>query len=249
MSETAAAPRLPLFYSRLEPVTANRHGNLRIRSAGYGFAREATGIPLAAEEFGVAARTLPIVFGNDAPHMPVALVALAPGANNVVGADGSWAAQTYIPAYVRRYPFLLARIEEGKDDMALCLDPSAPVFSTTEGEPLFPEGKQGPAMERILNLARDYEVAMQRTRLMVDALVAEDLLQPGEVKFTMSGRPARVDGFRAVDRERLARLSPEKLTMFRDRGYLEPLYAHLLSIGGMPALASAAAGQPTVGNA
>jgi hypothetical protein len=65
----------------------------------------------------------------------------------------------------------------------------------------------------------------------------------------MSGRPARVDGFRAVDRERLAKLSPEKLTMFRDRGYLEPLYAHLLSIGGMPALASAAAGQPTVGNA
>lgn len=248
MSETAAT-RLPLFYGRLEPVTASRHGNLRIRAAGYGFAREATGIPLAAEEFSVAARTLPIVFGNDAPHMPVALMALAPGAGTVIGADGAWSPQVYVPAYVRRYPFLLARIEEGKDDMALCLDPAAPVFSTTEGEMLFPEGKQGPAMERILNLARDYEVAMQRTRLMVDALVAEELLQPGVVNFTMSGRPARVDGFRAVDRERLAKLPAEKLALFRDRGYLEPLFAHLLSIGGVPALASAAAGQPAAGTA
>lgn len=248
MSETAP-PRLPLFYTRLEPVHAVRHAALRVRATGFGFAREATGIPLAAEEFGVAARTLPIVFGNEAPHMPVALVALTPGSGHVVGADGRWDGGTYIPAYVRRYPFLLARIEQGKDDMALCVDPAAPMLGTEQGEPLFADGRQTPTMERILALCTDFEKAMTRTRLMVEALLAENLIQPGVVNFTMNGRPARVDGFRAIDRERLAKLPAEKLAFFRDRGYLEPVYAHLLSIGGMPALARDAANQPTVGSA
>lgn len=238
MSESPApsAPRLPLFFNRLEPLQATRHGTMRLRHAGFGFARAATGIPVAAEEFGAASRTVPIVFMPDAPYMPVALTALVPGQSHTVGPDGSWKQGVYVPAYVRRYPFLLARSREGSDEMTLCIDPSAKALGTTEGEALFADGKPTPVTDRALEFARNYEVAMQRTQAMVSRLEELELLQPGAVQFQLDGKQRRVDGFRAVDRQRLERLPAENFMELRDRGYLEPIYAHLLSIGGLPEL-------------
>ena len=46
--------RTPLFYRRPELLTPASHGNLRIRSGGYGFASEANAVPLAIIEFGAA---------------------------------------------------------------------------------------------------------------------------------------------------------------------------------------------------
>lgn len=232
-----AAPRLPLFFGALEPLQALRHGSLRLRHAGYGFARTATGIPLTAEEFGTASRSLPIVFMPEAPYLPVALAALVAGQSHVVAADGNWKPGVYVPAYVRRYPFLLARTREDADEMALCIDPTAKALGTTEGEALFKDGKPTAVTDRALAFARSYEVAVQRTQAMVNHLVELELLQPGAVQFQLDGQPRRVDGFRAVDRQRLARLSADGFMDLRDRGYLEPIYAHLLSIGGVPELA------------
>jgi len=240
MSETpanGAAHRLPLFYNRLEPLHVERHAALALHQAGYGFAKDATGIPLAAEEFGMAARSLPIVFAPQAPFMPIALLALTPGQSHAVTADGHWQQGVYVPAYIRRYPFLLARTSEGSEEMALCVDPTAAAFSGEGGEKLFADGRPAPVTDRALQFSRDFEVAMQRTRAMVEALTAAELLQPGVVQFHINGQPRRVDGFRAVDRQRLAKLEAARFLELRDRGYLEPIYAHLVSIGGVPELA------------
>jgi hypothetical protein len=232
-----SAQRLPLFYSRIEPLHVERHAALGLRYAGYGFARDATAIPLAAEEFGIASRTLPIVFAPEPPFLPVALLALVPGQSHAVAADGHWKQGVYVPAYVRRYPFILARTREGTDEMALCVDPTAAALTAEGGEKLFADGKPGPAVNRALDFARNFEVAMQRTRAMVDALAAADLLQPGAVQFQIDGQQRRVDGFRAMDRKRLHDLDAETFLSLRNRGYLEPIYAHLLSIGGVSELA------------
>ncbi|MFC7542206.1 SapC family protein [Siccirubricoccus deserti] len=67
-------------------MSAERHGKLRLRDVGLGFARTASAVPLTAEEFGVAARSLTIVFAAQAPHMPVALTGLTPETNHYVDA-------------------------------------------------------------------------------------------------------------------------------------------------------------------
>src|SRR5215213_9935851 len=85
-----AGPVLPPLYRSLDPVTPERHAKLRVRDAGYAFAATASAIPLAAEEFSIAARTLPIVFGAQAPHLPVALTGLAAGQNLYVTEGGAW---------------------------------------------------------------------------------------------------------------------------------------------------------------
>jgi hypothetical protein len=242
---TPPAPTLPTLYSALEPVSAQRHGRLRIREAGFAFAREATAVPLAAEEFVAAARTLPIVFAAQAPHLPVAVTGLAAGHSLYVGEDGQWRHGAYVPAYLRRHPFFLVRATAESDQLVLCLDPKAPQLSETEGDALFAEdGKATLALERALAFCRSVEEAALRTRAMSEGLAEAGLLKPAVVQFEQAGRPIRVDGFYAVDRAALMAVPPEKLKDMRDRGWLEVVYAHLLSIGGLSSLAAEAGVAP-----
>jgi hypothetical protein len=247
MSDTAApvpngaappTPVLPPLYGTLEPLNAQRHGRLRVREAGYGFAREATAVPLAAEEFVAAARSLPIVFAAQPPHLPVAVTGLAAGHSLYVGNDGAWRPGAYVPAYLRRHPFFLVRTAPGSDQLVLCLDPKAPQVSEAAGEALFTEdGKATPALDRALAFCRSVEEASLRTRAMSEGLAEAGLLKAAVVQFEQAGRPIRIDGFWAVDRAALMALPAEKLKDLRDRGWLEAVYAHLLSIGGLSSLA------------
>jgi hypothetical protein len=235
------AATLPALYARLEGVSVERHGKLRLRDAGFDFAREANAVPLAAEEFVAAARTLPIVFAAQPPHMPVAVTGLASGHSLYVEPDGRWRADAYIPAYLRRHPFFLVRSAPGADQLVLCMDPTAPQVSDNEGDALFAEdGKPTLVLERALAFCRSVEEAALRTRTMSEGLAESGLLKPAIVQFDQGGRPFRVDGFFAVDRAALMAVPPDKLKDLRDRGWLEAVYAHLLSIGGLSALAAAA---------
>jgi hypothetical protein len=236
---SAPAPLLPPLYASLEPLTAQRHADLRVREGGYGFAANISAIPLAIEEFAVAGRWYPIVFTAQAPHMPVAIVGLTPDTNTHVGANGQWEAGKYVPAYLRRFPFFLVRVAEGSDELALCIDPAAPQFSTTEGEALFgADAKPTPMLDRAFTFCKGMEAAMQKTRAMADMLAGLNLLQPAAVQFEQNGKPMKIDGFHAIQRETFAALPAEKLAELRDNGGLELIYAHLLSIGGLPELAA-----------
>lgn len=237
---TATVPTgLPPLYAALEPLVAERHRALRLKpKPGFAFAQGATAIPVAAEEFVAAARSMPLVFAAEAPHMPLAVTGLASGRNLFVEADGSWRLGAYIPAYLRRHPFMLVRAAPNSDQLVLCIDPNAPEFDQAEGEPLFTaEGQGTPATERALAFCRSMEEAGLRTRAMAQGLAELDLLKPAVLQFDLNGKPIRIDGFHAVDRAALQALPPEKLAELRDRGWLEAIYAHLLSLGGMQDLA------------
>ena len=233
-----AAPALPPLYRSLEGLTAERHAALRLRDAGFGFAAGAPAVPLAAEEFTVAARSLPIVFSAQAPYMPLVITGLAAGTNLFVDSGGAWRIGAYVPAYLRRFPFFLLRTGPDSEELALCIDRSAPQVSDSVGEPLFTaEGKPAPQLERAFAFTKSVEEAMLRTRAMALRLAELGLLKASVVQFQHHGRPLRVDGFFAVDRPALAALPAEQLAELRDRGWLEVIYAHLLSIGAIPELA------------
>jgi len=226
-----------MLYTGVEALDRARHGAMRLTDAGQGFARTATSVPIAAEEFALAARLMPIVFAAAAPHMPVALLGLGAGANHFVDGTGKWRPGAYIPAYLRRYPFLLAHAAADSDQAFLCVDPTAPQLSTTEGDPLFDaEGAPAHIAMRAFDFARNVEGAFRRTQEMAEALLLMGLLQPAAIQFDHQGKPFRVDGFHAIERERLMSLTGEQLVLLRDKGWLEPIHAHLLSLHGIAEL-------------
>lgn len=246
MSNAAAsedpAPLLPPLYGALTPLSHMQHGQWRARDVGFGFAAGVPAVPLALEEFALAARHMGVVFATQAPHMPLAILGAGPERNLFINAAGQWREGSYVPAYLRRYPFLLARVNAGSEELALCLDPGAPQFSDTEGEPLFDaEAKPTAMATRAFEFTRAVEFSFLRTQEFVAALAELNLLGPAAVQFEQGGRSMRVDGFHAIQREAFNALTGAQLVMLRDKGWLEPIHAHLFSVAALPAIVQQAA--------
>ncbi|MFX6023447.1 SapC family protein, partial [Acinetobacter baumannii] len=72
--------------------------------------------------------------------------------------------QMYVPAYVRRYPYMLARLRPDSEDLSLCFDPSSDTIGAFEdGEALFANGEPTEFTKSILDFNRMFEEAGQRT--------------------------------------------------------------------------------------
>lgn len=224
--------RRPLFYQRIAALSRQRHGKLRLRSRDrYRFARGANAVVLTAVEFQRAMREYPIVFvTEDDAVMPVAVLGLRSEQNLFVSASGTWTAE-YVPAYVRRYPFILATVE-GSDQVTVCLDESYGELDGEEGERLFlDDGARSPFLEQAIQLLREYHMEFDRTRDFAERLSSFGLLEPLQANIRLdAGDRLSLGGFLAVKRERLAELAPEILAELVADGSLEAVYAHLGSL-------------------
>ena len=95
------------MFKNLETLDAENHKNLRFAPANdFSFAAELSSAPLSASEVMEAARAFPIVFTTDGPLLPMALMSVEEGKNVFINENGEWQA-SYVPAHIRRYPFIL----------------------------------------------------------------------------------------------------------------------------------------------
>lgn len=223
---------LPLFYSRPEALRADRHGDLGIALApDYRFAARTHAVPLNAIEFGVAARHYPIVFAaGTTPPAAVAVLGLRQDRNLFVDGEGVWAADTYIPSYVRRYPFILARNDEASE-FALCIDAASDKIAA-DGETRFFEGAEPTEATR---KALDFCAAFQRESRESEALMRQiaehDLFAPNAGRFTLpGGEVLNVNDFSIIDETRVNALSDQAFLDLRKSGALPVIYAHLWSM-------------------
>ena len=104
-----------LFYELVTPISNARHSEMVCKDrCRYKFAAESNAVPLMTVEFIAAAHQFPIVFSADAEAvLPVAVIGLDANKSLFVANDGSWESR-YIPAFMRRYPFVFSASEDGK---------------------------------------------------------------------------------------------------------------------------------------
>ena len=232
----ASAPEqgLPLFYNQLEPLSSVTHGDWRARRVEAApFLANAHAIPLTVEEFGLAQRYYPIVFSVGDNPVPLALMGLNEGVNVFVDEDGKLNSDVYVPAYVRRYPFMLARLRPDADELSLCFDPTTEVIGKYEdGEALFDNGQPAAATTDILNFCEQFEQAGQRTAAFMKELADNKLLIDGEVSIQPDGsdQPFVYRGFQMVSEDRLRELRGDVARKLIGSGLLALVYGHLFSL-------------------
>jgi hypothetical protein len=233
---TEAPNQLPLLYSAIEPLSSNVHGKMKIRPVDKMPMIAAThAIPATVDEFTLLARHYPIIFAVGDTPVPLALMGLNEGINAFVDENGqALDGHLYIPAYIRRYPFLLVRLKPDSDELSLCFDPTAgAVGEFDEGEPLFEDnGEPSKATKAILEFCEQFETAGQRTAAFVEDLQKSGLLMDGEVAIQPEGAPQPYvyRGFRMVDEEKLRDLRGDELRKYNQGGLLPLVYAHLFSL-------------------
>jgi len=234
---TQPPPNLPLFYQDLQPLSSSLHAAYKaLPSDKAPHLAVANAIPLTIDEFMMAQRHYPIVFSSGEIPVPLALMGLNDGVNVFIDAEGKPINPVYIPAYVRRYPFLLARLDQNAEELSLCFDPASGLVGEgkegDEGTVLFDGDKPSEGLTSILKFCEDFEIAAQRTTAFVKELQEMDLLIDGEVTIQPgdSSQPFVYRGFRMVDEEKMREMKGDQLRKINQNGILPLIYAHLFSL-------------------
>ena len=244
------------FYSRPEPLSVEAHGKLGIKQLGapYAFAASASVVPLQVGEFGLAALSYPIIFAGER-RTPMAVMGLRDGENLFVRPDGQFEDVTYLPGFIRRYPFVLAG-DDGQEQLVVCIDREAPMVVEGGDIPLFENGQLTPYAQTAVQFCSDFETERRRTDQFVARLKALDLFELKAATFTprmpdgTQGPPMQLADYFAVSEEKLAAVSDADLRELHGNNALRQIHAHMISMHNWERLVGRAAQRnPVVGNA
>lgn len=223
-------PVLPLFYSQPTLLTVSQHAHWRLVPGNAAFAAGATSLPLVGSDFAPASRSYPILF-TTREVMPVALVGLERA--NLFVEGGRWATGAYVPAYVRRYPFIMV---EGADrsGAALAVDAASDLIRKEQGSDgagLFEGEKPSQATLRALEFCRLFAQDHERTKAFSKAISEEGLLIERRADAALpNGRKLGVAGFQVVDPKRFTELPEEKVVAWHRNGWLGLIHFHFASL-------------------
>ncbi|MGI9305464.1 MAG: SapC family protein [Gammaproteobacteria bacterium] len=229
-----------LLYEKAVPVSSERHRNWSIRmSDDYSFARNVGWVPLVVGEFAAAAHEYPIVFAKSGDSVtPVAVLGLAGDQNLYLDSENKWQAR-YVPAFVRRYPFIFSTSQDG-NTLALCIDEEfVGCNQDGRGERLFDsDGAQTQYCKNVTKFLAGYQSEFVRTQAFGRKLVELDLLEQQTARFQANaGAPQSLTGFMGISHERLKNLPGDTLSELAVSGEMDYAWCHLFSMASLRSLA------------
>ncbi len=222
-----------LIYENIVPLSTERHAGWSVEvGADFAFTRNLNALPLLAAEFVAAGREYPIVFSKAGDTVqPVALLGMRGNENLFLSESSRWQAE-YLPAFLRRYPFVFGRSEDGQT-FTLCIDESFIGFNQTDrGEKLFnQDGRPTPYVTNVLEFLQNFQIEHARTHAFCKKLDEHELFQTQNAVWTGPiGEQATLSGFLVLSREKLQALPSKLIASMMGTGELDLIYAHLHSI-------------------
>lgn len=218
------------LYRDVAPLDSVRDAELRIQPLqDFAFARELKDCVITADEFAAACHSQPIVFtrGTDGKLFAAAVLALPDSGNVFVDESRGWRDGEYIPAFIRRYPFVPI-MGEGK--LALGIDRAYPGLSRESGERLFENGQPTAFTQQVLRFMAEFQAAWDRTLGLVKALDTLGLLEPFQVMARHEQHQQVLGGLLRVSEARFNALKDkDSLRLIRNSG-LKLAVAQMLSL-------------------
>lgn len=229
------------FYERAVALDRSTHQHLKIRIQPdhYAFARDTNALPIAASEFSEACKHYPIVFvGDDKGGFHVAaLLGLHDKTNLFITDEGLWRPDCYVPAFARRYPFVLGTTSE-QERLAVCIDESYPGINDEEGIALFEDGKETPYLAQMMEFLRAFQREMEQTAAMAARLHELGLLVAKSITISQDGKDQYLTGFWVVDDEKFAGIDDVRAAELFRSGILRLVELHRVSLGNVQRLAA-----------
>jgi hypothetical protein len=228
-----------LFYKQPEPLSREQHGKMGLRSVAkpFGFAANTNVVPLTVSEFPVAALSYPIIFAGER-RQPLAVMGVGADQNLFVDGEGGFIPGAYIPAYVRRYPFVLAS-DDARSQLVVCIDRAASILGEDYDVAFFDEkGEATDYTKNCIKFCNDFELEGRRTEAFVNLLKDLDLFETKQSTFTPMtpggppGQPQPIAEYFGISEPKVHALSAEKLKELTVNGALGQIFAHLISLTG-----------------
>lgn len=231
-----------MIYDNIQPLS-DKHLGWSVNVQNFNFVKEQNSVPLLATEIPFAASEYPVIFSatsTPGEYLPLAVLGLKAGQNLFVDANGR-SEFRYVPAFIRRYPFVLAG-DPGAETLAVCVDEDSEAVHKdgSSGKRLFEEGgEQTQHLKDVIEFLKDYQFRAEMTKSFCARLHELDLLEPMQANITFKDHEEsnlNLTGFFVVKREKLKAISDEAaLELFKKDG-LELIYAHLQSLNNLNSL-------------
>ena len=227
----AANSSMPIFYKNPQPLEPVRHLKAGLNpKSNFGFSRGTNAVALTLSEFAMAARNYPIVFSSASPVVPFAVVGARDNENLFVDKDGRWREEAYVPAYVRRYPFIFSEVPNS-DRLLLCVDEAAEQFETDSTQPFFVDGKPSENLQRALKFSEMFHAELEETRRFGAWLEENGMLEEKMARAELQGGQSyTLRGFRLISPEKLSTLTDVQVLELHKKAWLPLLHFHLQSL-------------------
>jgi hypothetical protein len=232
-------------------ISRELHGNMKLRPlTSFAFAADLPAVRVLAAELVQAQANLPLAFiKEDGNFILCALLGLGERENLFVADDGRWLGR-YIPAMLRRYPFVLGRGGAEQKDLVLLVEDS--MLSEHEGEALFDlenQDIQGP-LKRGLELLISIETEAAKTAELIASLAGYGVLEPLPLQVNIgNAAPAEIGGIYSISEAKLNALPDEALVKLHRSGAIALAYGQIYSLGQLTvlqALATAKLNKPAM---
>ncbi len=206
---------LPLFYKNPSPLDARAHSDLSLKkNFGLSFASEINAVPVNLIEMPQICHYFPIAFSPDESATPVAILGLRDNENLFINSKGEWLENAYIPAYIRRYPFIFAELPES-DQLSLCVDMDDKIIEKNGDQPFFDkDGKASLLSQNALEFCKSYHAAAQQTQDFSKLLLEQDLLIDRAAEINLgNGQKIQFAGFKILNEEKFNKLPDAQFWM------------------------------------
>jgi hypothetical protein len=240
----------PFGYSEVVPFLKTQKVRLLNPGQVPEFAQQGNAIPISMTEFQPVARDYPIVFtsgDNGATFAAVAVLGMTSG-ENLFYSNGTWTQGVYIPAYARRYPFCMAKVNVNnveQKDRLICVEKN---YLDDKGEAMFDDkGEPNAKWKDLERLLAEYEADLERSREMCGILADYGLLEPFTMQASFNkdkGKPSmQITGMHRVAEKSLENLNAAQIKNLMRKGILPRIYIHLLSLENFGRLLERKAGK------
>lgn len=230
-AQTTKNDQLPMFYKNPVLLDGQKHKNLSlVKDFGLGFTNESNAVPVNLIELPQVAHFYPIAFSNDGMATPVAILGVRNDENLFVNKKGEWVKDTYVPSYIRRYPFILTEVNDGQS-LSLCIDKTDGVTAENGNNPLF-DGEANPTelAKNAMEFCKSYHAASLQTQEFSKALAASNLLVERTAELSVKGgQKISFSGFCIIDEEKFNKMDDATFAEWRQKGWIGAIYAHLFS--------------------
>jgi SapC len=246
----AGSASAPILYKDPRPLDAATLGKWGLKANNtYAFAAKVNAVPIVLSEFQHVQKFYPIVFLGERPT-PFCVLGFDQTENLFVNPSGVWYADYYVPAYIRRYPFIFAEVPKDERKF-LFVDVESPVVTDKDPVlPFFVDGKPTEIVNQALEFCRMFQQDVAVTQAFCEELHAKKLLKSTELRFTLPNGTQQIAGsFTSIDQPAFEALSESDFANFRKRGFLPCIYFQVTSLTNWPRLhgrkqESAAANNP-----
>lgn len=224
------AVQMPALYENITPLLTNVHKDLKMKvDQNYEFSAKVNSVPITMQELPTASKYFPVIFAGDKTGTMLAVLGIRPDDNLFVDKNYNWLPNTYVPAYIRRYPFFTAR-RDGDSDAIICIDDTSDFLSTDGEKPLFDNEKPTDMLNSILEFTRNYQHQLELSGEFGIALEKLGLLEDQQISFKIGEEvKANVNGFRTISRTKFDELDGQVLQEWLGKGWLDAAILHLSS--------------------